>query len=149
MAKNLDGNSLFTSDVIILIYYACALISLCTGALALVALIGAIISRIIAKKEGSVLVAKHCSWITNSILALLIAVIVVICGVIAYLGTADMTTVEIINFTDIDPTLDDPALQNVLVSIFVGLIAMLPVVFWYVYRIVRGVLSVLRAKAPK
>lgn len=149
MAKNLDGDSIFTSDVIILIYYACALISLCTGALALVALIGAIISRIIAKREGAVLVSKHCSWISNSILVLLAAVIIVICCVIAYLGTADMTTVEIINFTDIDPDLDDPALQNMLVSIFVGLIAMLPVVFWYIYRIVRGVLSVLHAKAPK
>lgn len=147
--KNLDGKSIFTSDIAVLIYYACALVGIFTGFFGLVALIGAMISVRMAKKEGAMLVAKHCSWICNSIWFAVFAVFVVTMGVIAVLAMGDLNALEQANYADFEALLADPAMQSFLMTLGVGIIALVPVVIWYVYRICRGVLAVLGARAPK
>ncbi len=152
MKNNLDGKSFLTSDVALLIYYACAMLALFTGFFGLIALVGAIVTRKLATKENASLVAKHCSWILNSIWVNIAAIILVTIVIVAILGTGDTAALENIDLdsmTSIDAMLDNPALASVLTSITAGIGVVLLVFAWYTYRMVRGVLALLRSRAPK
>lgn len=152
MRNNLDGSSALTSDVAILIYYACAVLALFTGFFGIIALVGAIVTRSVATKENAKLVAAHCTWITRSIWINITAIIIVTIAIIAYLGTGDTTALENTNLDSIDSIealWNNPAMNSVLTSLFAGMAVMLVVFAWYLYRMIRGTLAVFRSRAPK
>ncbi len=149
MSQSLGGQSSLTSNGALLFYYAMGLLSMVLGFTVLIALIGAFISGRVAKKEGADLVRKHCKWIFRSIWVSYFLTFLVVCAVIGYvIGNAAMYE-QIMNLQDYTALWTDPAYEEFLGLMVVALVIASLIVFWFIYRMLRGGFKLLANQAPK
>ncbi len=146
MASSLGGKSLLTSDTTLLIYYALCMLSLVVGVTFFVALVGAFISRYAAGKEGAAFVEQHCTWIFRSLLISFLLICFIVIAGIFLLGATGIVIPDTSQINSLSQLWADPAIRLALQYIFIMIACALVVVFWFLYRIIRGGLALINRR---
>ncbi len=149
MAQNLGNRSILTNNLTIFIYYACALLSLYFNMLALVAFLGSIISCVLARKENDAIIASHCSWVFRTYwLAAFLALLIIIAG-ISLVIYSNIPIPEYFEFTTFEQFWNDPYVSGIIYYIIGIIICLTMVTLWFIARMIRGIFTLLNARAPK
>ncbi len=152
MSQSVQEKSMLTGTGLLVGYYATGLLTLVVGITIFIPLIGSFLSGRAAKKTGNVLVERHCAWIFNStFISLALIMLMIGTGTIAFgLSEADVAYINnYIKELSFEQIWADPALQN-LVKYIVGIfVATVLISIWFIYRIVRGGIMLLRGRPPK
>ncbi len=149
MSQSLGGRTLLTSNGMLLFYYAAGLLSFVLGFSALIALVGAIISGMVAKKEGATAVYAHCKWISRTVwINILFAIGIILGGL--YLIGFDLALVEAVEAAkDWEAIMAIPNINALFMHIMIMIALLILFSLWYIYRMVRGAYKLIQGRAPK
>ncbi len=152
MSQSVQEKDMLTSTGLLVSYYAMGLLTLVVGITIFIPLIGSFLSGRAAKKTGNVFVERHCAWLFNStFISLALIMLMIGSGTIAFgLSESDITYVNnYIKDLSFEQVWADPALQSLVKYIAGIFIATVLISIWFIYRIVRGGIMLLRGRPPK
>ncbi len=148
MNRGQGGKSILTSNNTLLLYYVCGLMTLVTGFTFFVAVVGALVSRSVAHKEGAPLVIQHCTWIFRSLWvgALLFGGLFV--TAVHLMGTHFVHVPDTSHIASFEQLWTDPILREAVQYslLFLGLGGL--VLLWFVYRMLRGMFMLIQSCPP-
>ncbi len=150
MSQSLDGQSVLTSKGALLLYYIMGIIAIGTGVPLAITFVGALISGMIARKEGAVIVARHCKWLSRSVWvsALLIFLICTAAMIFFGMNHTEVLDLDTSNMT-FEQMLEIPIIRE-LIGYIVGICVVIGLILlWFLYRMIRGLLMLLADRPPK
>ncbi len=148
MNKHVSGKSALTSSGTLLFYYACGIMTFVLGFPVVIAAIGAVLSRSAAKKEGVSLVTQHCTWIFRSTYVAFLLLLLIGGAGLLIMGESFATlpdTSHIQSFNDIWQNLE---LRKAVQYSAAYVLAIVIVLCWFLYRMLRGGCTLLLLRAP-
>ncbi len=146
MHESWGSKSFLTSKAMLFSYYICALLSFFTVFTALIAAVGAIITRYIAHKEMATQVEQHCTWIFRSIwISGVLAVLFFGIGLFA-IGESNIVIPDTSFIQNFDALWGNEQLRLGLQYVLVMLAFLFLLFCWFVCRMFYGLWALINAR---